>query len=297
MNLINGFWKPRDKNIEIKNLRTSSYPYISGDTFRASASVFFEQGDCHTNVVMSKSSKNKIFIDVDSAQNSIVQTEILNKLNFQLGKSNTRVPVIIHNGDGIVSDRFVERLISEGAEIFAVNFKESSPHLNPIPIGLENSHLRTNGEISDFIEFSLEVSPDVNRSGVLCAFNVSTNPHIREPLMATFSKSRHKHEQKRLDPSDFRTAIKASRFVISPPGNGADCHRTWEAIYLGAVPVIHRKFLAESLWQNLPIWAVEDWAEFFEATDSELDNKFYELTSKETDMAFADYWIAEMDHS
>ena len=28
------------------------------------------------------------------------------------------------------------------------------------------------------------------------------------------------------------------RFVLSPPGHGLDCHRTWEAILLGAIPIV-----------------------------------------------------------
>jgi hypothetical protein len=28
------------------------------------------------------------------------------------------------------------------------------------------------------------------------------------------------------------------RFCVSPPGNGIDCHRTWEALYLGVIPVV-----------------------------------------------------------
>ena len=31
-----------------------------------------------------------------------------------------------------------------------------------------------------------------------------------------------------------------SKFVLSPPGNGFDCHRTYESILLGAVPIVVR---------------------------------------------------------
>jgi hypothetical protein len=29
-----------------------------------------------------------------------------------------------------------------------------------------------------------------------------------------------------------------AKFVISPPGNGIDCHRTWEALIMGAIPIV-----------------------------------------------------------
>ena len=50
-------------------------------------------------------------------------------------------------------------------------------------------------------------------------------------------------------------------FVISPEGAGIDCHRTWEAILLGCVPVVKRNKLA-SLFNKLPVILVDDWSEF-----------------------------------
>ena len=47
-------------------------------------------------------------------------------------------------------------------------------------------------------------------------------------------------------------------FVISPQGVGADCHRTWEAIALGCVPVIKKSDLTP-LFDKLPVWIVNDW--------------------------------------
>jgi hypothetical protein len=47
-------------------------------------------------------------------------------------------------------------------------------------------------------------------------------------------------------------------FVISPPGNGIDCHRTWEALYMGAIPIVKRSTLIES-FVDLPMLIVEDW--------------------------------------
>ena len=47
-------------------------------------------------------------------------------------------------------------------------------------------------------------------------------------------------------------------FVISPHGNGLDCHRTWEAIALGAIPIIKTSPL-DPLFEGLPVWIVKDW--------------------------------------
>jgi hypothetical protein len=50
-------------------------------------------------------------------------------------------------------------------------------------------------------------------------------------------------------------------FVISPEGAGIDCHRTWEAILLGCVPVI-RKNKFSALLNHLPVVMLDDWSEF-----------------------------------
>ena len=50
------------------------------------------------------------------------------------------------------------------------------------------------------------------------------------------------------------------RFRLSPPGNGMDCHRTWEAIYLGVVPVVKRGPL-DGLFVDLPVLLVDQWDE------------------------------------
>ena len=36
----------------------------------------------------------------------------------------------------------------------------------------------------------------------------------------------------------YRQLLLRSKYVLSPPGNGPDCHRTWESIYLGAIPIV-----------------------------------------------------------
>lgn len=54
-------------------------------------------------------------------------------------------------------------------------------------------------------------------------------------------------------------------FVISPHGNGLDCHRTWEAISLGTIPIIKTSPL-DSLFDGLPVWIVKDWNQVNESS-------------------------------
>lgn len=49
-------------------------------------------------------------------------------------------------------------------------------------------------------------------------------------------------------------------FVISPFGNGLDCHRTWEALLLGCIPVMKKPPLV-NLFDDLPVLIVNDWSD------------------------------------
>jgi hypothetical protein len=49
-------------------------------------------------------------------------------------------------------------------------------------------------------------------------------------------------------------------FVVSPHGNGLDCHRTWESLVLGNIVIVKRSSL-DPLYQGLPVVIVDDWRE------------------------------------
>ena len=49
----------------------------------------------------------------------------------------------------------------------------------------------------------------------------------------------------------------SSKFVVSPRGSGEDCHRTWESILLGAVPIVQNSTLW-SLFKESPVKVIND---------------------------------------
>lgn len=71
-------------------------------------------------------------------------------------------------------------------------------------------------------------------------------------------------------------------FVISPSGAGMDCHRTWEALALGCVPIVKRHPYCD-LFSLLPVIIVDDWsevtAEFLMQQHRLLQNKSYDYSS------------------
>ena len=49
-------------------------------------------------------------------------------------------------------------------------------------------------------------------------------------------------------------------FVLSPFGNGMDCHRTWEALLCGCIPIV-RSSVFNELFEGLPVLIVENWSD------------------------------------
>lgn len=57
---------------------------------------------------------------------------------------------------------------------------------------------------------------------------------------------------------DFYLTLAKSTFVFSPVGTGLDCFRHWEAIALGAIPIVDYSPTNARLFRNLPVLLVDD---------------------------------------
>jgi len=52
-----------------------------------------------------------------------------------------------------------------------------------------------------------------------------------------------------------------SFFMISPRGNGVDCHRNWESIYLKTIPIITESINFTHFYKDFPFLIIKDWSE------------------------------------
>ncbi len=76
-------------------------------------------------------------------------------------------------------------------------------------------------------------------------------------------------------------------FVPSPRGGGPDCHRTWEALVLGCVPIIKRSGLEYGLFEGLPVILVDKWSD----VTRELLESYKPDWSSQKKLTL-DYWIS-----
>lgn len=281
--------------------RESSFPFISSDTFRAISDIVIanEMSPKDLEGIVPKSMGSLAMVELSFNRNNGGGGPLLDWVARYSQASGQSLKLVMHNGDKVPKSDYLASLADAGAEVYCVNILDGIPGVTPIPVGLENTIRRKNGVLHDFLFVHDQLrqpwaSFPPKTQNIFASFKVSTNPSAREPLRKMLKGSRFNFIDQRLPIKDFRSGILRSRFVLSPPGNGPDCYRTWESIYLGAVPIVVKGSLAQSLHSELPIWAVDDWEEALTASDEELDQKYLELISRARDKAYFPYWLQQI---
>jgi len=82
------------------------------------------------------------------------------------------------------------------------------------------------------------------------------------------------------------------QFVLSPHGAGLDCHRTWEALLLGCIPIVKTAKIND-LFENLPVIVINNWADinqhFLENAAQDVMQKTYGL-----EKLYMRYWKSKI---
>ncbi len=261
--------------------RGSSAPFITGDTFKIHADHVFDETTmefCPENV----QSGNVIFVKTD--------WEYL-EIFFKLYHPRIPHPYILltHNSDHGVPGPFIHYL--EDPKLlawFAQNVEKQHPKLHPIPIGIANKCWDHGNPNIFSSQRSLAANP--NRP-YLCYINFapSTYPKERPYVWELFAKQSWCVTSQPKDLSSYLEDLSQSKFVISPRGNGLDCHRTWESLLMGAIPILRSSTL-DPLFSDLPVLIVPNWEVI---TESYLNEQYDLIQAKTYDMQklFIEYWI------
>lgn len=299
--VIGGLWRPAKRRAEaelvaeLHAVRYPSFPFISPDTFRAMADIVIEGAAIIRRSKMAH--RSIIFFDladITGEESQFSDSPALQALDRVFSELPVPPVVLMSHGDLLPKPSLLARVGERSAKVFAVNLVEETEKLRAIPLGLENLSRNRNGRLMDFDVARQQFETTVKTNDVFAAFEPENNPEVRNPLVELLKTSRFGWNQRRVSPEEFRRAVRESYFVISPPGRGLDCHRTWEAIYLGAVPVVLSGALCGSLTKLLPIHHVESFEEFLAFDEVELSRLFDSFRNRDVFAAYAPYWIARI---
>jgi len=176
-----------------------------------------------------------------------------------LGASCGRYVLVTHNSDLPIADADAARLPGNVAAWFGPNVATDNGRVHPIPLGLANSRW-PHGDIGVWRR-ALGI-PRTQVNLLYVNFNPATNPKAREPLLAMFRPMPWATVERDVPLEHYAAQLRRHPFVLCPPGNGFDTHRTYEALHLGACPLV----LDDGhLWPDvLPLLRVRSWAEVTE---------------------------------
>ncbi len=270
-------------NIYAESGRGSSAPYISGDSFRALANFVFDE-ESRSLMPTKVRFGDIIFVKIDLLDDFIASYH---------SRINQPYILITHNGDLPVTDKYKGYLDNDNVIIwFAQNITNfTHPKLKGIPIGIAN-RCWPHGNVQKLKE-ARSLFQNCNKEHLLYMnFSIGTYSDERSYVYNLFRQLNGGVYSCSKDFFSYLTDLARTKFVISPRGNGIDTHRTWEALYMGAVPVVKSSSL-DPLFKDLPVLIVDDWNIIDE---SYLEKKWDEFKDREYnyEKLYINYWEKEI---
>jgi hypothetical protein len=165
--------------------------------------------------------------------------------------------------DSCCTDEMADKLPSNVRMWFSNNVMTLNPRVTAVPIGLRTSlegekilrEAMNKGRLSQrnliYMNFYRRIRNGNNpRRGLYERF-------LSKPWITVEGGFYH------VPMEQFYEQIASHPYVLSPPGAGPDCHRHWEAILLGSIPIV-LKSEATRILDDLPCLQVENWDEVTE---------------------------------
>jgi len=185
-----------------------------------------------------------------------------------------RAPFILLTTDGdasVPSDLArdtVERLLANPYLVswYSQNCDSDHPRIKPFPIGLD---LHTPRSLATPTGMVRQLQALRRRQGdadrrpprVFCDFSISRGSSQRREVLDALDGCPHvDFLGKRVSQRAIWELYAQYPLVLSTTGNGLDCHRTWELLYLGCI-VVTKTSPMDPLYEGLPVIIVEDWHE------------------------------------
>jgi hypothetical protein len=260
-------------------------------------------------------------IDTDLLRNHIhggsiyVCTEaILNFSDHFL--ANITQPFVLVTGDSdiritepVLKNEKIQKILSSPNLLkwFAQNLDTKHSKLERIPIGMDYHTMHNKPDFwgpglqspkeqeEDMLRISYE-APEFNKRSFMayCNWHNSTNRGDRQECLEKIQKELCFFEKTQIPRIQSWENQAKHMFVISPEGIGMDCHRTWEALLLGCIPVI-KKSNSDEIFKDLPVWIVSDWSEFNSENILMKINQFRDK-SRISNKLFLSYWNKKINN-
>jgi hypothetical protein len=246
--------------------------FISGERFQALADISFiphgngnGESECGFVQVQQHNNNYNVFYydentktlpDMSGIRTIFVNTWTLTKFfNIIFPLLNGSYTFISHNSDLGIEQRHIPFLESKKViKWFSQNTYTEHKKLVTLPIGLGNQQY-SHGNLQLIKQIA-----ETNLNKELLVFkNFDVNTNFNERSRADkITTNNNIPMWPHMDQTEYFTRLAQSAFVISPFGNGVDCHRIWECLYFNTVPVV-KEHICFQQFKHLPILFVNDW--------------------------------------
>ena len=197
--------------------------------------------------------------------------ELVNRVPILAGIPGKKFIVVSQNSDGTFGEDPPARHFDyQWANVdniihwFAQNCEVKEPNVTPIPVAVENSYIFPPSVKQDVMHQLTAADIPKEEKTFLC-FNIDTNKVDRTAAWRHCWNQPWSLCQKGFNNiglvKAYMDQMARHWFIVSPDGNGIDCVRTWEALYMGAIPIVKRHVFTEYYAQFLPIAIVDSWDE------------------------------------
>lgn len=264
----------------------SSYPFISGDTFRALSNHIIDE----TNLLLDPQ-------EICLGDIIFVKTDYLNFFfKSYHTKINNSYILITHNSAQLIDQSFLPYF--EDSTIlawFGQNAIYNHPKLIPIPVGIANKHWKHGN--TALLETILNAPPVEKSILVYMNFDKRTYPAERNFVWQLFSEKCFTTIATRKPFSEYLIDLAQSYFVLSPQGKGIDCHRIWETLLAGSYPIVKSSSL-DHLFTDLPVILINNWEDI---TENFLQKKLNEMQKNKDqnvynyEKLYMPYWINKIE--
>ena len=194
--------------------------------------------------------------------------------------------LLTHNSDINITQSMAEVALDRLPEIsawYCQNPLCSHPKIKALPIGIANPRW-PHGNVATFEKVRHEKNKKSNL--IYVNFNTQTNRAERLKCVANINQDVKTKFETIGSPQEqdfyynthepYLRELSQSFFCISPEGNGADCHRHWESLYMKTIPIVTASPLTHYLWSlKLPLIIIKDWSDY---KNLELTETLYEET-------------------
>jgi FkbM family methyltransferase len=236
---------------------------ITGNAFKRVADDFLDE----EKRVLDLSKKPKIiFLKTDWIE--LFKSKVLPKIDYSF-------KLITHNADRSAPSGNTD-LLNDPRLIawYAMNTDIIHPKLQPIPIGIANEKW-PHGNKETLLKV---IHTPVTKLGLCYSnFSVETNFTTRKKVNDLMQHmSFIDVERQKLPFEEYLLKLKSYKYAISPPGNGVDCHRIWECLYLGVVPIVLKSEVLD-YFNDLPILFIDSYRDL---TQEFLNREYDSLTKK-----------------